>query len=110
MGFKETVLSLKSIVMSLEIDTSQPQAIQDKAETILNFIGTTYTIPIKNGDRKNGTFKVNAYSGQVNGTTMNFKDVHNEGSLSLIDETTMRGPVRIYRGGYGGFIGTAKLR
>jgi len=110
MAFKETVLSLQRIVMSIEIDTSQPQTVQDKAQALLNSTGSTYTIPISEGDRKTGTFKIKAHLGQVNGTTLTFKNGHDDGTLSLVDETTIRGQIRIYRGGYGGFIATAKLR
>ena len=58
MAFKETVLSFNRIVMSLEIDTSQPQTIQDKAQTILSATGSTYALTISSSDRKTGTFKV----------------------------------------------------
>ena len=43
---------------------------------------------------------------------LTFNYSYDNGRLSLIDETTIKGPIRIYKGGsgYGNFIATAKLR
>lgn len=111
MAFKEIILSLNRIVFSLEIDTSQPDTIQEKAQTFLNNNGTSYTIAVTKADRKTGTFTIKqSYTGQVNGTTLTFKYSYDSGQLELVDETTIQGPVTLYKGGYGGFIATAKIR
>ncbi len=111
MAFKESILSLNRIVMSLEIDKSQPANIQEGAQKILDAQGSSYEIPIIETDRKTGIFKIySSYKGQVSGLEITFKYSYDTGTLSLVDETTIKGPVMLYKGGYGGFIATAKIR
>jgi len=111
MAFKESVLSLNRIVMSLEVDKSQPAAIQAKSQAILEAKGNAYELPIAESDKKTGIFKIySSYKGQVSGLELTFKYSYDTGRLSLVDETTMKGPIRIHKGGYGNFIATAKLR
>ena len=110
MAFKEVVLSMDHIVMSLEIDVSQPETIQTKAQALLNSTGNMYTLQITDRDRKTGTIKMGVHKGQVSGTKLSFKFGYDVGELTLIDETTMKGNVRLYKGGYGGFVATAKIR
>ena len=111
MAFKETILGLNRIVLSLEIDTSQPESIQAKAQQYANANGYTYEIPIIGVDKKTGIFKIySSNTGQVNGLEVTFKNGYNSGTLTLVDETTIKGPVKLYKGGYGGFIATAKIR
>ncbi len=113
MAFKETVLSLNRIVMSLEIDKSQPADIQAESQAVLNANGNAYALPIVESDKKTGIFKIDSrYKGQVTGLELTFNYSYDNGRLSLIDETTIKGPIRIYKGGsgYGNFIATAKLR
>lgn len=111
MAFKESVLSLNRIVMSLEIDKSQPADIQAKSQKILNGNGSAYELPIAESDKKTGIFTIySSYKGQVTGLELTFKYSYDVGKLSLVDETTMKGPIRIHKGGYGSFIATAKIR
>ena len=111
MAFKESVLSLNRIVMSLEIDKSQPAEIQAKSQAILNANGNAYELPIVESDKKTGIFKIySSYTGQVTGLELTFNYSYDNGRLSLVDETTMKGPIRIHKGGYGNFIATAKIR
>lgn len=111
MAFKESVLSLNRIVMSLEIDDSQPAEIQAKSQAILNANGNAYEFPIAESDKKTGIFKIDSrYKGQVTGLELTFKYSYDGGRLSIVDETTMKGPIRIHKGGYGNFIATAKIR
>ena len=110
MAFKEVVLSMDHIVMSLEIDVSQPETIQTKAQALLNSTGNMYTLQITDRDRKTGTINMGVHKGQVSGTKLSFKFGYDVGELTLIDETTMKGNVRLYKGGYGGFVATAKIR
>ena len=113
MAFKESVLSLNRIVMSLEIDKSQPAEIQAKSQAVLDANGNAYEIPILETDKKTGIFKIkSSYTGQVTGLELTFKYSYDNGRLSLVDETTMKGPIRIYKGGsgYGSFVATAKIR
>ena len=111
MAFKEAVLSLNRIVMSLEIDKSQPADIQAQAQKMLDANGNAYELPIVESDKKTGIFKIYTNNkGQVSGLELTFKYSYDIGKLSLVDETTIKGPVRIYKGGYGNFIATAKIR
>ena len=111
MAFKETILGLNRIVFTLELDTSQPETVQQKAQAFMNANGASYEIPIKEVDKKTGVFTIkSSYTGQVNGTTMTFKNGYDSGQLELVDETTIKGTITAYKGGYGGFIATAKIR
>jgi len=111
MAFKETILSLNRIAFTLEIDTSQPESLQTKAQAYLNSNGARYEIPIAKVDKKTGIFTIKtSNTGQVNGTTLTFKIGHESGQLELLDETTIKGRITTYKGGYGGFIATAKIR
>ena len=111
MAFKESILSLNRLVFSLEIDTREPEAVQQKAQAILAAKGSTYTIAVTKPDRKTGVFTIKtSHQGQVTGTTLTFKNGYDTGQLDLVDETTIKGQVSLYKGGYGGFIATAKIR
>ncbi len=111
MAFKESVLSLNRIVMSLEIDKSQPAEVQAKSQAVLNANGNAYALPIAESDKKTGIFNIDRrYKGQVTGLELTFSYSYDSGRLSLVDETTMKGPIRISKGGYGNFIATAKIR
>jgi len=110
MAFKEVVLSMERLVLTLAIDTSQPQSTQDKAQQILASKGSAYDMPFEEVDKKTGSFLIKRFPGQVSGTTLTFKNGYDDGTLSLVDETTLQGPIRLYSGGYGGFIATARIR
>jgi hypothetical protein len=112
MAFKEAILRLNRILMSLEVDTSQPQAIQDNAQAWIGAQGGIFQLPIIETDRDTGIFKIYSKdTGQVTGTQMTFTYGHSTGQLSLLDETTIKGPVKLYMSGkFGGFIATAKIR
>lgn len=110
MAFKEAIMGLDSIVMNLEIDSSQPKEIQDIAEKFLSSKGNVYTVHITGRDKANGTFDIKRNKGQVSGTSVNFTEGYNSGTLQMVDESTMRGAVRVYEGGYGMLIGTARYR
>ncbi len=111
MAFKETILSLNRIMFTLELDTSQPESVQQKAQAYLNSNGARYEFPIAKVDNKTGVFTIGSRNtGQVNGTTLTFKNGYDSGQLDLVDETTIKGTITTYKGGVGGFIATAKIR
>jgi hypothetical protein len=111
MAFKETILSLNRIVFLLEIDTSQPASVQQKAQQILDSTGSSYTIAVTKPDRATGVFTVRSTNqGQVNGTNLTFKNAYDTGQFELVDETTIKGILNISKSGNGVFIATAKIR
>jgi hypothetical protein len=111
MAFKETILSLNRIVFTLELDTSEPDTVQQKAQAYLNANGATYEFPIAKVDKDTGVFTIKStHTGQVNGTTLTFKNGYDTGQLDLVDETTIKGKIKAYKGGFGGFKATAKIR
>jgi len=111
MAFKETILSLNRIVFQLEIDTSQPASVQQKAQQILDSTGSSYTIAVTKPDRATGVFTVRSTNqGQVNGTNLTFKNAYDTGQFELVDETTIKGILNINKSGIGVFIATAKIR
>lgn len=110
MAFKEAIMGLESIVMNIEVDSSQPKEIQENAEKFLSSKGNVYTVYITGRDKAAGTFEIKRNKGQVSGTSVNFTEGYNSGTLQLVDETTMRGSVRVYESGYGMVIATARYR
>jgi hypothetical protein len=110
LALQTLVLAQRAMVFSLELDTSQPEPIQAKARAVLEAIGDIYTRDITDTDPATGIFTMDKYQGQVSGTQVSFTHNYDKGTLELVDETTLRGPVMIYRGGHGGFIATWKLR
>ena len=60
MAFKETILGLNRIVFTLELDTSQPETVQQKAQAYLNANGASYQFPIASVDKETGVFKIKA--------------------------------------------------
>ena len=110
LALKTLVLSQRAMVFSLEVDTSQPEAVQEKARAILASDGSLYTRDITDTDAANGMFMMKQYKGQVSGTQVSFTHSYDKGTLDLVDEATLRGPITLYKGGYGGFIATWQLR
>ncbi len=110
LALKSVILGQTAMTLMLEVDTGQPKEIQEKAQAILSGPGNIYTQKITDRDMESGVFKLNNYQGQVSGTRVSFVFSHDKGSLELIDETTLRGPVMLYKGGFGGFIATWKFR
>jgi len=111
MALKETILSLNMLIFDLEVDSSQPQSIQDKAQQILQSKGATYQLPINDADRDAGTFRTKSKpGGQVSGTTLTFQSGYDKGQFELADERTLKGTLMIYQSGNGGFIATTRIR
>lgn len=110
MALKASILSLHHIIFDLEIDRSQPEPIQKRAEEILNSSGSTYRLPIAKADKTTGTFSTQTHQGgQVTGTRLLFKNGNDKGAFDLIDERTLKGTLMIYNRGNGGFVATAKI-
>jgi hypothetical protein len=112
MAFKEAILSLKRLILNLEIDPNQAEKTNKAAENYVASNGNTFVIDIAKVDKKAGTFTLRAnHEGAVNGTLMNFRYGYNTGSLALQDDATVKGTVTTYAtGGYGKFIASARIR
>lgn len=110
LALKTLVLGQRAMNLRLEVDTSQPQQVQEKARAILDSEGNLYSRNITSSDPDTGIFMMKQYSGQVSGTQVNFTNSYDKGTLELVDEVSLRGPVTLYKGGYGGFIATWTLR
>jgi hypothetical protein len=110
LALKTLVLSQRAMVFNLEVDTSQPEAVQERARAILASDGNLYTRNITDTDPASGMFIMKQYKGQVSGTQISFTHSYDKGTLTLVDEATLRGPITVYKGGYGGFIATWTLR
>jgi hypothetical protein len=98
------------MTLSLEVDTSQPKEMQERADAYLKKNGNIYSVKITDRDPATGVFKMQQYEGQVSGTSVSFNVSYDKGTLMLEDETTLKGPVTIYQGGYSGFIASWKIR
>lgn len=110
LALKTLVLGQRAMNLRLEVDTSQPKDVQERAQTILNTDGDIYSRNITDSDPAAGIFSMKQYKGQVSGTQVTFTHSYDKGTLELVDEATLRGPVILSKGGYGGFIATWTLR
>lgn len=110
LALKTVVLAQNTMQLMLEIDTSQPEEIQTASRNYLASTGNIYTQKITAVDPDTGTFKLGSHQGQVSGTQVSFTYSYDKGSLQMVDETSLQGPVIIYKGAYCGFIATWKLR
>ncbi|MGE0622347.1 MAG: hypothetical protein AB7I04_02720 [Pseudomonadales bacterium] len=110
LALKMAVLAQSDVIFSLEIDTSQPEDIRAQAATYLAQNGNLYRQKITGVDAETGIFKMGGHQGQVTGTQVNFQYSYDKGTLQMVDETTLQGPVTLYKGGYAGFIATWKIR
>jgi hypothetical protein len=110
LALKTLVLGQRAMALRLEVDTSQPEEVQEKARAILASDGDLYSRDITDSDLANGLFMMKQYKGQVSGTQVSFTHSYDKGTLELVDEATVRGQVTLYKGGYGGFIATWTLR
>lgn len=110
LALKRVVLAQTGITLSLAVDTSQPADIQENARNYLASSGNLYHKGFSEVDPKTGVFKMGGNEGQVSGTQVSFKYGYDKGILQMVDETSLQGPVMLYKGKYAGFIGTWKLR
>jgi hypothetical protein len=110
LALKRVVLAQGGMTLSLEVDTSQPADIQENARNYLASTGNLYRKEITEVDPETGIFKMGGNQGQVSGTQVSFKYGYDKGILQMVDETSLQGPVMIYKGKNVGFIGTWKLR
>lgn len=111
MAFKAVIMNLDRLVLTVEIDKSQPKAGLDFAKEWLDTNGNTYTIDMPKKDPATGTFWISSGSkGEVSGTIITFQYGYNTGTLQLIDEVTVAGKVRFHRRGYSAFQATARIR
>ena len=110
LALKTVVLSQNAMQFYLEVDTSQPEEIQANAQKYLANTGNIYTQKITAVDPESGTFKLGSHQGQVSGTQVSFTYSYDKGTLQMEDETSLQGPVMIYKGAWCGFIATWKLR
>jgi len=115
MAFKETILGLDQIIMSLEVDRNQSESVQMVSQSYLDTKGDSLSLVVSERDRKTGTIKMNKNTGQVSGTILTYSN-HNgseQGSLTLIDETTISGKIRFFVYGkqaFGNFVATSTIR
>lgn len=117
MALKEAIFSLDRIVFTLEVDSSQSVELQNQAKKFLETQGDTFTIAVFKPDPKTGVFKTaraaNApQNGQVHGTMVTIDSPRSKGNFSLIDDSTLQGPMIFTVGSRdsAGFIATAKIR
>lgn len=112
MAFKAAIMSLDRLVLTLEVDGTQPEPIQEAARSYLEKNGNSWVLSMPKKEPDNGTFRANVNSrGEVSGTMLNFDYGRNSGTLALKDDATVGGPVTLYHnGGNAGFVGTGRIR
>ena len=112
-AFREVVMGLDSLIMTLVVDTSAPDAVQEKSTKRLDS-GTEYVLQMAYHEPKTGKFAYDSrykdnptYSGFVTGTTLIFKNGNDTGTLELKDDNAVSGVVNL---GKTQFIATARIR
>jgi hypothetical protein len=108
MAFKAVVMSLDNLHLTLTPDTTVPKQIQESSATRIARQGNSFVVPIKQKDVAAGTFKSPLLEGQVSGLEFMFSGTGDSGSLTLTDDNTLAGVVRLDHRTQ--FKATARLR
>ena len=111
MAFKETIMSMDRLVLTVEPVSRQPQAGQDAAQAWIVKYGNTFTMAMPKKDKAAGKFwAAGNQLGQVNGIVITFKYLYHTGTLTLQDDATIAGEITLYHSGYGKFTATSRIR
>jgi hypothetical protein len=109
-AFREAIMSLDRLHLTLSVDTSAAQEMQEKARAYLDKNGNTLVLVFKKKDRKAGTFSNANLSGEVTGTLVTYKHGHGSGTLELKDDNAVSGNVTVYSSGYMQFLASGRIR
>jgi hypothetical protein len=108
MAFKAVVMSLDNVHITLAPDPSAPKPIVEASTTHLAKYGNGLVLMLRTKNIEAGTFKDGSWQGQVSGLEFTFDYGNSAGTLSLADDNTMAGVVRVGRNTQ--FKATARLR
>lgn len=107
MAFKAVVMSLDTVHITLAPDPSAPKPILEAATAHLAKYGNGMVLALRTKNIEAGTFNNGSYRGQVSGLEFTFDYGNDTGALTLTDDNTMAGVVRVRNIQ---FKGTARLR
>ena len=110
-AFKEAIMSLDRIHLTLVVDQDASDAIQKKSQAYIDKNGDQYIIPLDKKDPAAGTFSSGYQSGEVTGTHLTYVFGQNNGTLPLKDDNAISGDFTLKdRKDKLMFVATGKIR
>ena len=109
-AFREAIMSLDRLHLTLSIDPDASSEMQEKAGKYLDKNGNALVIVFKKKDPKAGTFSGASLSGEVTGTLVTYKLGYGSGSLELRDDNAISGNVVVYSSGTMQFLASGRIR
>jgi hypothetical protein len=108
MAFKAVVMSLDNLHFTLTPDPTVPKKVQEASATYIGQRGNGFVLPLDGKDAEAGTFRRGNSEGQVSGQELIFRAGNDNGTLTLTDDSTLAGTVRLNNNTQ--FKATARLR
>lgn len=110
-AFKEAIMSLDRLHLTLAVDTDASDEIQGKSQDYLDKSGDQYVLTFKKKDTKAGTISAHNFSGQVTGTQLTYTWGYSNGTLLLKDDNAVSGDIMHQQGNQKlKFIATGNIR
>ena len=109
-AFREAVMSLDRLHLTLSVDTSAAAEMQENAKQYLDKKGDALVVVLRKKDPKAGTFSGPNLSGEVTGTLVTYKWGYGSGSLELKDDNAVGGNVVVYDGKPLQFLASGRIR
>jgi len=96
-AFKEAIMSLDRLHLTLVVDTDASESIQELSQAYLDKNGDQYVLTFDKKDTKAGTIKSGYFSGQVTGIQLTYTLSRSNGTLSLKDDNAVSGDITHYK-------------
>ena len=110
-AFKEAIMSLDRIHLTLVVDQDASDAIQKKSQEYIDTNGDQYVIPLAKKDHEAGTFSSGYHSGEVTGTHLTYVYTQSNGMFSLKDDNAISGDMMLkVRNENLKFVASGKIR
>lgn len=110
-AFKEAIMSLDRLHLTLVVDTDASDEIQGISQAYLDKNGDQYVLTFKKKDTKAGTISGHNFSAQVTGTQLTYTWGYSNGTVSLKDDDAVSGDIMHQNGNQKlKFVATGKIR
>ena len=110
-AFKEAIMSLDRLHLTLVVDTDASDEIQGISQAYLDKNGDQYVLTFKKKDTKAGTISGYNFSAQVTGTQLTYTWGYSNGTVSLKDDDAVSGDIMHQNGNQKlKFVATGKIR
>jgi hypothetical protein len=109
-AFKEAIMSLDRLHLTLSLDKTASQDMQEKAKQYLDTKGDALVIVFRKKDARAGTFSGPSLNGEVSGTLLTYKLGYGSGTLELKDDNAISGTVIVHSGSPLQFLASGRIR